>query len=53
MKEFKIPQKLIRLVTETLKYIKCRVKAQNNLSEPFGTQMGLRQEMPCGVFYVT
>jgi hypothetical protein len=53
MKEFKIPQKLIGLITETLKYIKCRVKSQNNISEPFGKKMGLRREMPWHVFYVT
>jgi hypothetical protein len=43
MKEFKIPQKLIGLVRATLKHVNCRVKVQNNLSEPFGTSTGLRQ----------
>jgi sorting nexin-29 len=37
MKEFKIPQKLMGLARATLKHVKCRVKMQNNLSEPFGT----------------
>jgi sorting nexin-29 len=43
MKEFKMPQKLMGLARATLKHIKCRVKMQNNLSEPFGTLTGLRQ----------
>jgi sorting nexin-29 len=43
MKESKIPQKLMGLARATLKHVKCRVKMQNNLSEPFGTLTGLRQ----------
>lgn len=44
MKEFKIPQKLIGLVTATLKHVKYRVKVPYNLLESFGIPMGLRQE---------
>jgi len=33
LKEFKIPQKLIKLVKLTLKIVKFRVKIGNNLSE--------------------
>jgi hypothetical protein len=43
MKEFKIHQKLVGLVRATLEHAKCRVKVQNNLSEPFGTSSALRQ----------
>jgi sorting nexin-29 len=43
MKEFKIPQMLTGLVRATLKHVKCIFKMQNNVSEPFGTSMGLRQ----------
>jgi sorting nexin-29 len=42
MKEFKIPKKLMRLARATFKHVKCRVKMQNNLSEPFGTLTGIR-----------
>jgi hypothetical protein len=44
MKEFKIPQKLIGLVTATLKHVKYRVKVPYNLLESFGIPMGLMQE---------
>jgi hypothetical protein len=43
MKEFKIPQKLIGLVRATLEHVKYKVEVQNNLSELFGTSVGLRQ----------
>jgi hypothetical protein len=43
VKEFKIHYKLIGLVRATLKHVKYRVKVQNNLSEPFGTSVGIRQ----------
>lgn len=43
LKEFKIPQKLIRLVKLILKHMSCRVKIHNNLSEQFETLVTLRQ----------
>jgi hypothetical protein len=43
MKEFKIPQKITGLVRATLEHVKYRVKVQYNLSELFGTSVGLRQ----------
>jgi hypothetical protein len=43
MEEFLIPQKLINLTKATLRNIKCRVKIQNQLSELFTTERGLRQ----------
>jgi sorting nexin-29 len=43
IKAFKIAQKLIGLVRATSKHVICRVKMQNNVSEPIGTSMGLRQ----------
>jgi hypothetical protein len=41
--EFKIHLKLTGLVRATLKHVKYGVKVQNNLSEPFGTSVGVRQ----------
>jgi sorting nexin-29 len=46
IKEFKISQKLIGLARATFNHVKCRVKMQNNLSEPLGTLTGLRQGDP-------
>jgi hypothetical protein len=45
VKESNIPQKLNGLIRATLKHVKYRVKwrTPHNLSEPFGTTMGLRQ----------
>jgi sorting nexin-29 len=43
MEEFLIPQKLINLTKATLRNIKFRVKIQNQLSELFTTERGLRQ----------
>lgn len=43
-KKSKITHKLTGLVRATLKYAKCGVKMQNNVSEPFGTSTGARQE---------
>jgi hypothetical protein len=43
MKKLKIPQKFTGLARATFEQVKCRDKAQNNLSEPSGTSMGLRQ----------
>jgi hypothetical protein len=43
MQEFGIPVKLINLTRAALKRVKCRIKLQGHLSEPFLTQMGLRQ----------
>jgi sorting nexin-29 len=43
MQEFGIPVKLINLTRTTLKRVKCRIKLQGYLSEPFLTQRGLRQ----------
>jgi hypothetical protein len=43
MQEFGIPVKLINLTRATLKRVKCRIKLQGHLSEPFLTQLGLRQ----------
>jgi hypothetical protein len=42
LREFKIPQILIRLVKLTLEHMRCRVKIRNNLSEQFETSVGLR-----------
>jgi sorting nexin-29 len=35
LKEFKIPQNLIRPVKLTLKHVSCRIKIQHNLSERY------------------
>jgi hypothetical protein len=43
MQEFLIPLKLINLTRATLKRVKCRIKLQGHVSEPFLTQSGLRQ----------
>jgi hypothetical protein len=43
MEEFLIPQKLINLTKATLRNIKFRVKIQNQLSELFTVERGLRQ----------
>jgi hypothetical protein len=43
MEEFGISTKLIKLTRATLKKVKCRIKLQSQLSEPFFTQRGLRQ----------
>jgi sorting nexin-29 len=43
MQEFGIPVKLINLTRATLKRVKCRIKIQGHLSDPFLTQTGLRQ----------
>jgi sorting nexin-29 len=55
MKEFKIYQKSIGLVRPTLEPVKCKGKVQNNLSEPFGTSMGLRKvdALSCILFNMT
>jgi hypothetical protein len=42
MQEFNILQKLIGLTRATLTHVNCRVKIQNNLSESYGTSMGLK-----------
>ncbi|XP_071044382.1 uncharacterized protein [Parasteatoda tepidariorum] len=42
-KNFGIPLKLINLTKTTLRRVKCRVKLQNELTEPFYTDRGLRQ----------
>jgi hypothetical protein len=36
LKEYKIPQKLIRLAKLTLKHLRCGIKIQNNLMEQCG-----------------
>jgi hypothetical protein len=43
MEEFEIPNKLINLTRATLKRVRCRVKIQKDLSDPFITERGLRQ----------
>ncbi|GFT64634.1 reverse transcriptase domain-containing protein [Trichonephila clavipes] len=43
MTELKIPKKLVNLTKATLKNIRCRIKIQKYLSEPFTTERGLRQ----------
>ncbi|GFX08278.1 reverse transcriptase domain-containing protein [Trichonephila clavipes] len=43
MTEFKIPKKLVNLTKATLKNVRCRIKIQKYLSEPFTTERGLRQ----------
>jgi hypothetical protein len=54
MEEFLIPQKLIKLTKATLRNIKFRVKIQNQLSELFTTERGLRQgdALACLLFNV-
>ncbi|GFV02491.1 reverse transcriptase domain-containing protein [Trichonephila clavipes] len=44
MTEFKIPKKLVNLMKATLKNVRCRVKIQKYLSEPFTTERAQRQE---------
>ncbi|GFX52023.1 reverse transcriptase domain-containing protein [Trichonephila clavipes] len=43
MTEFKIPKKLVNLTKATLKIVRCRIKIQKYLSEPFTTERDLRQ----------
>ncbi|GFX24991.1 reverse transcriptase domain-containing protein [Trichonephila clavipes] len=43
MTEFKILKKLVNLTKATLKNVRCRIKIQKYLSEPFTTERGLRQ----------
>ncbi|GFX51630.1 craniofacial development protein 2 [Trichonephila clavipes] len=43
MTEFKIPKKFVNLTKATLKNVRCRIKVQKYLSEPFTTEKGLRQ----------
>jgi hypothetical protein len=54
MEEFLIPMKLINLTKATLRNIKCRVKIQNQLSELFITEIGIRQgdALACLLFNV-
>jgi sorting nexin-29 len=54
MQEFGIPVKLTNLTTATLKRVKCRIKLQGHLSEPFLTQRRLRQgdELVCLLFNI-
>jgi sorting nexin-29 len=54
MKKFKISHKSVGLVRPTLEPVKCKGKKQNNLSEPSGKSMGLRQGDPrsCILFNV-
>jgi hypothetical protein len=50
IEELLIPQKLINLTKATLRNIKCRVRIQNQLSELFTTERGLRQGDALGGF---
>jgi len=52
MSELGIPAKLIRLCSMTLSNTKCSVKVGNDVSEPFGTDRGLRQgdSLSCNLF---
>ncbi|GFT66124.1 reverse transcriptase domain-containing protein [Trichonephila clavipes] len=43
MTEFKIPKTPVNLTKATLKNVRCRIKIQKYLSEPFTTERGLRQ----------
>ncbi|GFX55353.1 reverse transcriptase domain-containing protein [Trichonephila clavipes] len=43
MTEFEIPEKLVNLTKATLKNVRCRIKIQKYLSEPFTTERGLCQ----------
>jgi hypothetical protein len=55
MEEFAILTKLINLSRAMLKKrVKCRIKLQGQLSEPFFTQRGLRQgdALPCLLFNI-
>jgi sorting nexin-29 len=54
MQEFGIPVKLTNLTRATLKRVKCRIKLQGHLSEPFLTQRRLRQgdELVCLLFNI-
>ncbi|GFX26503.1 reverse transcriptase domain-containing protein [Trichonephila clavipes] len=43
MTEFRIPKKLDNLTKATLKNVRCRIKIQKYLSEPFTSERSLRQ----------
>jgi hypothetical protein len=43
MSELNFPTKLIRLTKETLTFVMCCVKIQNDCTESFETRLGLRQ----------
>jgi hypothetical protein len=43
MEKFEIPNKLINLTRAALKRVRCRVKIQKDLSDPFIIERGLRQ----------
>ena len=43
MNEFGIPTKLVSLTRATINNVRCRIKIQSHLSEPFITERGLRQ----------
>lgn len=43
MNELQIPPKIIKMVKATMSRVICRVKVQNELSEPFETVRGIRQ----------
>jgi sorting nexin-29 len=43
MEKFEVPRKLINLMKITLMRVRCRVKIQNSVSEPFTSERGLRQ----------
>jgi hypothetical protein len=53
--EFGTPMKLINLTGVTIKRVKCRLKLQGSLSEPFITQRGLRHGdvLACLLFNIT
>jgi Reverse transcriptase (RNA-dependent DNA polymerase). len=52
LKEFKIPQRVIKLVELTLKHVRCRVKIHNNVSEQYEVSVGFRQgdDLSCILF---
>jgi hypothetical protein len=54
MEELQIPKKLINLTKATLKTAWCRVKVNNELSEPFKTRNRLRQgvALSCMLFNI-
>lgn len=43
MNELQIPSKIIRMVKATMAKVTCKVRIQNELSEPFETTRGIRQ----------
>jgi sorting nexin-29 len=54
MEEFLLPGKLRRLIEVTLQNVRCKVKTQNGISDPFITRRGIRQgdALSCMLFNI-